>query len=148
MKVLAPILILAQLAVSSATAEMLVATRTIRSRSIIGPNDVAAIAGNAAGTFSKQNDIVGLESRVVLYQGRVIKKSDVGSAALVERNQIIALIFEKNGLSIATEARSLGRAGVGERLRVMNLGSRTTVSGIVQANGSVIVDGNSSTLSK
>ena len=40
---------------------------------------------------------------------------------------------------IATEGRALDRAGVGERLRVMNLGSRNTVTGTVAEDGAVLV---------
>ena len=35
----------------------------------------------------------------------------------------------------------MGRAGIGDSLRVMNLNSRSTVTGIVQADGTVAVGG-------
>jgi len=57
----------------------------------------------------------------------------------VDRNQIVPLVFKQGGLSITAEGRSLSRAAAGEIVRVMNLSSRTTVSGIVLANGSIQV---------
>ena len=38
-----------------------------------------------------------------------------------------------------TAAVTLARAGVGETVRVMNLSSRSTLSGRVQADGTVLV---------
>jgi flagellar basal body P-ring formation protein FlgA len=37
------------------------------------------------------------------------------------------------------DGRALGRAGIGDVVRVMNLGSRQTVSGLVLADGSIVV---------
>ncbi|MEM9971263.1 MAG: flagella basal body P-ring formation protein FlgA, partial [Pseudomonadota bacterium] len=42
-------------------------------------------------------------------------------------------------LTIRTEGRVLDRGAVGDRVRVMNLTSRSTVSGIVAAGGTVVV---------
>ncbi|NIR43626.1 MAG: flagella basal body P-ring formation protein FlgA, partial [Gemmatimonadetes bacterium] len=41
------------------------------------------------------------------------------------------------GIEIMTEGRALQRAAVGETIRVMNLSSRTTVSGQVAPDGSI-----------
>ncbi|WP_340425144.1 flagellar basal body P-ring formation chaperone FlgA [Yoonia sp. GPGPB17] len=54
---------------------------------------------------------------------------------VVERNQIVPLLFEKNGLIISTDGRALGRAGPGDTIRVMNIGSRTTVSATIGNDG-------------
>lgn len=136
---LAPLLIL--LCVSSAVAETLIAARTIRSQTILSAADLEISDHDTIGALTSVSDALGLETRVVLYAGRPIKDSDIGRVAIVERNQIVTLVFRKGGLSIATEARSLGRAGVGDRLRVINLASRKSVSGRVSEGGLVIVGG-------
>ena len=100
------------------------------------------------GELSRPEDVVGLEARVVLYEGRPILASDVGPAAIIERNQIVTLVFSKGTLSIATEARALGRGGIGDAIRVMNLASRNTVSGTVTPDGSVVVLNDQSALSQ
>ena len=51
----------------------------------------------------------------------------------------MTLVFLKGGLRIATEGRALGRGSEGEIIRVMNLSSRTTVSGRIQSDGSIEV---------
>lgn len=120
-------------------AETVVATRTIRSHAIIGPNDVTIKPVESSGSLSEIRDAVGKEARVVLYAGRPIRPGDVGPVALIERNQIVPLVFISGNIKISTEARSLGRGGEGDFIRVMNLSSRTTITGEISADGSVTV---------
>lgn len=133
------LLFLCILAGFPASAETLVAARTIRSQTILSPADVTLIAGTVPGAYTHPEQIAGLEARVILYAGRPVKTGDVGPAAIIERNQIITLRFQSGGLHIATDARALGRAGIGDTLRVMNLTSRNTVSGTVTQTGEVVV---------
>ena len=130
------------------TADTLVAARTIRSQTLLSASDVVVVQNDLPGELSRPEDVVGLEARVVLYEGRPILASDVGPAAIIERNQIVTLVFSKGTLSIATEARALGRGGIGDAIRVMNLASRNTVSGTVTPDGSVVVLNDQSALSQ
>ena len=132
-------LALALLAAGSATAETLVAARTISSRAILTADDLAIVERTVPGALRNPVDAIGLEARVVLYPGRPIRAADLVSPATIERNQIVILVFRSAGLTIATEGRSLDRAAVGDRIRAMNLSSRATVSGTVSADGSVRV---------
>jgi len=122
-----------------AQAQSVVATHTIRSQSILTPTDIELVEQSIPGTYISLDEVVGMEARVALYPGRPIRIEDIGPPALVERNQIVTLYYSVGGLTIATEARALGRGGVGDRLRVMNLASRNTVTGWVQADGSISV---------
>ena len=135
-RITAALLLLPFLA-TAALADVLVAARTVRSKSILMPEDILVQGGEVPGALEDPNTAIGLEARVVLYAGRPIRAGDVGPAAIIDRNQIITLIYRRGSLMIATEARALGRAGPGDTLRVMNLASRTTVTGRVAADGSV-----------
>ncbi|WP_299968603.1 flagellar basal body P-ring formation chaperone FlgA [uncultured Roseobacter sp.] len=120
-------------------ADVVVPTRTIRANAIITEMDVSAKAGEVANTFNRPTDVIGQEARTTLYAGRPIRFDDVGPPALVARNQIVPLRFESGGLLITTDGRSLERGGVGDRVRIMNLDSRTTLFGQVRPDGSVQV---------
>ncbi|NDK36327.1 flagellar basal body P-ring formation chaperone FlgA [Rhodovulum sulfidophilum] len=122
-----------------ADADILVATRSVRGQTILGPGDVTVVAGEAVGTLVAPEEAIGQEARVNLYAGRPIRIGDVGPPAIIERNQIVTLRYQSRGLSIAADARALDRAGVGDALRVMNLASRNTVTGFVAPDGSVVV---------
>lgn len=120
-------------------ADTIVATRVIRANSIIDAGAISLSPATVPGAIENPAEVLGLEARVSLYPGRPIRPGDVGPPALIERNQIVALVYMRGGLSILTEGRSLSRAAAGERARVMNLASRKSVSGIVQTDGSVQV---------
>jgi len=122
-------------------AETLVAARTIRSHSLLTAADVTVVRSETDGAFTVAGDVVGLEARVVLYEGRPISASDVGPAAVIDRNQIVTLVFRQGPLTIAAEGRSMARAGVGDQVRVMNLASRSIIGGQVQEDGTVLVSG-------
>ena len=63
----------------------------------------------------------------------------IKAAAMVERNQIVTLTYQVSGLVIRTEGRALARAGAGEVIEVMNLASKTKITGRVGLDGSVTV---------
>lgn len=120
-------------------AEIAIASRNIQPGEVLGPNDVMVIRGEALGAFENATQIVGSEAKVALYAGRAILAAQIAPAASVERNQIIEINFSSNGLSMTTEGRALGRGSVGQRIRVMNLASKTSIFGTIQNDGSVHV---------
>ena len=120
-------------------ADSLVATRTIRAQSVVQMDDVTLVAAAIPGALTGAEGALGLEARVAIYAGRPIKATDLGPPALIDRNQIVALAYQTGTLAILTEGRALNRGGVGDVIRVMNLASRSTVSGRVTANGTVQV---------
>ena len=122
-------------------AETVVASRTLRAQTIVTAGDLALIEDNIPGMRNSIEQAIGLETKAILYAGRPIAIGDLGPAAIVERNQIIALVYKKYGLTIRADGRSLERAGPGEIVRVMNLSSKTTLSGVVAPDGSVHVGG-------
>lgn len=120
-------------------AETVVATRTIRAQQIVMADDLRVVAGDTPGMAGEIGQIAGLEARRILYAGRPVSPRDVGPPALVERNQIVLLGFRIGGLQITTDGRAMSRGGHGDRVRVINLSSRTTVSGTIDADGTVWV---------
>lgn len=120
-------------------AESVVPTRTIRANAMISENDVTLKSLQNANAFSRVVDVIGQEARTTLYAGRPILFDDIGPPALIGRNEIVTLKYEGSGLMIVTEGRSLQRGGVGDRIRIMNLDSRATLFGQVQADGTVRV---------
>lgn len=127
------------LAASPAAADIVVPARTIPALSVIGPDDLVMHDAIIPGSIENPDDIIGMETRIALFAGRPIRPSDVGFPAVVNRNQIVPLVFANGGLMIETEGRALDRAGPGEVIRVMNLASRSTVSARIGADGKAYV---------
>jgi flagella basal body P-ring formation protein FlgA len=134
-----PSLALAMLAAAPLAAETLVAATTIRGSALIGPADVAVVPEVTPGALSEPSAAVGMEARVNLYPGRAIRAGDLRPPAVIDRNQIVTLRYDGGGIQIVTEGRSLDRAAAGERLRVLNLSSRNTVTAVAAAPGLAVV---------
>lgn len=135
---------LASQPVSAPAEQMVVAARTIKAGERISAADVAMqpkpdtlrVAGETVGDPA---DVVGLETRVAIYAGRPLRRGDLGPPTVVERNQIVTILFKHGTLSIRSEARALEAGGIGERIRVMNLDSRKIVTGAVAGADLVVM---------
>lgn len=127
------------IAAAPLAAETLVAARTLRAQTILGPDDLVQAEGTLPGTAADPAEVIGLETRVAIYQGRPIRLADLGPPAIVDRNQAVTLTYAAGPLTITAEGRALARGGAGDRIRVMNIASRTTLSGIVAGDGSILI---------
>ncbi len=120
-------------------ADTVFAAHTLRAQTILTAQDIFVKDVDISGAITDPAEVIGMETRVALYAGRPIRAGDVAPPALVDRNQLVPLYFHSNGLSITAEGRALERAGAGEFIRVMNLSSRSTVTGRVMTDGRVMV---------
>lgn len=120
-------------------ADSLIATRVIGAQEILSAEDMVLVAADIPGALTDPVGAIGQETRIAIYPGRPIRVQDIGAAALIERNQMISLIFQTGSLAILTEGRALDRGGVGDVIEVMNLSSRNKVSGRVGQDGAVHV---------
>jgi flagella basal body P-ring formation protein FlgA len=130
---------LATLAAAPGFAATVAAVRPIRAQSVVTPSDLTILEDETPGAVASIEEAVGLEAKVTLYPGRPILPSQLGPPALVERNQLVRMVFVRGPLAIEAEGRALDRGGLGERVRIMNLASKQIVIGAVAENGSVEV---------
>lgn len=133
------IALLSALLATPVPADIVVPAHTIRPQSVIAPGDLTLRPLPGVEGFDSVDDVIGLEARVALYPGRPIRLRDVGPPAMVERNQLVLLVFSRGGLEIRAEGRALDRAGKGEMIKVMNTASRNIVMGVVRPDGTVLV---------
>ena len=132
--------LLAMLLGTVSAAETVTVMHPVRAGVELSADDLGFLDQAASDGFGDPRDVIGLEARVNLYPGRPIRTRDVGQPTVVERNAVVPLIFRRGGLTITLEGRALGRAGAGEPIRVMNLSSRTTVTGVATEVGAVVVN--------
>jgi flagella basal body P-ring formation protein FlgA len=125
----------------TALGDSLVAARTLPAGSVIGAGDVMLVDADIPEALTSVAAAVGQEARIAVYAGRPIRSRDLGAPTLVERNALVTLVYRSGGLTIIAEGRALDRAGEGETIRAMNLASKSTVSGRVSADGTIIVGG-------
>jgi flagella basal body P-ring formation protein FlgA len=137
------LLILVALA-GPAAAESLVATRVLPAGTVVAPGDLALVDAEIAGALTRVDEAAGRETRVAIYPGRPLRAADLQAPTLVDRNARVEIVYRRGALTILAEGRALDRAGAGEALRVMNLASRSTVTGRVGEDGRVHVGGEGS----
>lgn len=100
------------------TSRNIVAGERIREGDIIDAN----------GEVSQSLDILGLEARRNLYQGQAVTFANFREPIMVKRNAIVRMQYATGALKITTEGRALDQGSTGDLVRVMNLGSRQTVT--------------------
>lgn len=84
---------------------------------------------------------VGKTARLTLLPGHAISYSAISSRKLVVNGSEVKLIFAEGGLTIVTSGSALQDGAVGDVVHVRNSDSGVTVSGAVQSDGSIRVDG-------
>ena len=122
-----------------AWADSLVATRTLRAGTLVGPDDLTLVSAALDGALTDPTQAIGRETRVAIYAGKPVMAADLGPPTLIERNQLVTLVFRSGGLAISTEGRALDRGAEGDLIKVMNLGSRTTVTGRIGPDSTILV---------
>ncbi|GIT91626.1 flagella basal body P-ring formation protein FlgA [Jannaschia pagri] len=122
-----------------AGAQSVMVLHPVRAGDALGADALSFAEITIPDGFDDPRDLIGLEARVNLYPGRPVRQREVGMPTVIQRNAVVPLIFRRGGLVITLEGRALQRAGDGEPVRVMNLSSRSTVTGIATASGAVIV---------
>lgn len=136
----AAVLLGALLTAAPAAADTVEAVRTLRTGTVVLPGDVEIVHGEPrSGLARSLDEVIGKELRSSIHRGRPVRLADLGPPTLVRRNDIVTLFFRHGALSIRGEGRALGDGGMGERLRVMNLDSRMTVTGRISGPGLVEV---------
>lgn len=119
--------------------QSVVALSGIRAQTVITAQMVALAEADTLGAYTALAQVIGMEARINIYPGRAIMLDALGAPAILERNQNVVMRFTRGALTIYSEGRVLDRAGVGERVRVMNMDSKTVIFGRVGADGVIEV---------
>ncbi len=124
---------------TSLHADALTTTRAIRPATVLAATDLILLKDTIPGALTSPSEAVGYETKVTLYPGQPIRPEHIGPPTLVDRNQLVEVVYRTATLTIRTEGRALDRGAAGERIRVMNLSSRSTISGVVTDSGLILV---------
>ena len=123
----------------AAAADSVVATRLIPAQTLVSAEDITLVEADIPGAATDPAEVAGRALRSIVYPGHAVRLADLTSATEIDRNQSVTLVFRKGPLTITTEGRALGRGGMGDTIRVLNLESRKTVVGRIMAGGTVVV---------
>ncbi|TGN54318.1 flagellar basal body P-ring formation protein FlgA [Paracoccus liaowanqingii] len=122
----------------AAAAGGLGAARTLPAGSVIAAADLTVIDTDRPG-LTDPSAAIGMQTRITVYEGRPLHANMLRPPRLITRNQVVRLSFQRGALRIDTEGRALSDGAAGELIRVMNMGSRSTVSAQVMSDGTLEV---------
>jgi flagellar basal body P-ring formation protein FlgA len=89
------------------------------------------------GVIALRSALVGKVAHRTLLPGKPISLNSVDDPRAVLNGTRVKIIFEEGGLSISTFAIALQSGSIGDVVRVRNLDSGLTISGVVQADGTI-----------
>jgi flagellar basal body P-ring formation protein FlgA len=93
------------------------------------------------GAFLDRADLIGKVARRTLLPGRPVPAMAVEEPRALSIGALTQIVYEKDGISIVTTAQALQNGYAGQMVQVRNLDSNIVVTGIVQPDGSVLVNG-------
>jgi flagella basal body P-ring formation protein FlgA len=99
------------------------------------------IQGSVDSMVRSRSGIVGKMARRTLLPGRAIQPVALNNPRAVVNGAEVRLIYIDGGLMIVTSASALQDGAVGDTIKVRNVDSGLTVSGVIQPDGSVRVSG-------
>ncbi|MEO0427899.1 MAG: flagellar basal body P-ring formation chaperone FlgA [Pseudomonadota bacterium] len=134
----AHVLVLSAMALPARGAEQAVrAARLLPPGTVLAAADLTVMNAGDHASPSLLRPLVGMRLRHAIAAGAAIGPRDVARPYVIERNRLVVMRYLAGGLVIRTEGRALGSAALGERVSVMNLTSKETVTAIATGAGSV-----------
>ena len=120
-------------------ADSVVATRDIAKGAVISADDVTTVAMEIPMAISSLDMALGLMALGPISAGQVLRPDQLTAPVLIERNALVTLAFRTETLEIRTEGRALTQGRPGDVIEIMNLSSRTRVTGQIAQDGTVVV---------
>ncbi len=99
-----------------------------RPASQIGPDVVTAM-----------NDLIGMIPRRALKAGEMVRQADLAKPILVEKNQVVAVIYASSGLTLSMRGRAQSSGAMGDTIRVQNPQSKRMIEGVVTGPAQVTI---------
>ncbi len=116
---------------------------TLRNGDIIGALDIDYIELPAFklsnGTLLKEEDIVNMTPRRVTAAGKPLISNDLEQPKMVERGDVITLVFADGPMQLTVKGKSLQAGAMGDTIRVSNTDSNKNLQGTVTAHREVTI---------
>ena len=105
--------------------------------------DTGPIGGKLSHEFIilAETGLVGMTARRALTADRPVRSYDVEPPVVVERGELVSLVYRVGPLTLSAQARALENGGEGQFIRFVNLQSNRTVEAWVEGPGRASVLG-------
>lgn len=126
------------------TVEVPVLVRGIQRNSVVGPEDIDWVKVRAhtlaGGIATDPADLVGMAAQRTLRPGEPLRLRDLAEPSLVEKGEMVTMILKTPLMTLTAKGRAMEDAPLGATVRLQNLRSNKTITGVVTAARTVEVD--------
>jgi flagella basal body P-ring formation protein FlgA len=128
-------------AASARGVEALTYARSLAAGETIGASDLAwtKVAGMPAGAPRDSAAVIGMAAKRPLRAGQTVSMNDVGVPDVIKKDDIIAVSYSTDGVSLTLQAKALQAAGTGDVLNVMNPASKKIIQALAIGPGQAVV---------
>ena len=121
--------------------QALIYTRNIQAGEILSASDLnwsddAVAANDSPGD---PDAAIGKAARRPLRSGAVVQAHDLAAPRVVKREEMVAVAFESDGLSLTLQGKAMADAGVGDAIQVLNPQSKKVIEAVVTGPGRAAV---------
>jgi flagella basal body P-ring formation protein FlgA len=121
--------------------DVLAYARNLAAGEIVQPADIvwAKAAAAPADSPSDPDVVIGMAARRALRAGATVSARDVGAAQVIKAGEIIAVVYEADGVSLSLQGKAMAAGGVGESISVQNTTSKKFIQAVVTGPGQAAV---------
>lgn len=121
--------------------EVLTYARSLTVGEIVQPADLVwgPAAAAPADAPSDADQVIGLAAKRPLRAGAAVSGRDVGQAQVIKSGELVTVIYEDGGISLALQGKAMSAAAIGEPLNVQNVQSKKVVQAVVSGPGQAVV---------
>lgn len=117
---------------------------TMKAGTIIGARDIDYVELEEKDLrpdmLVNANDLIGMTPRRLTMAGKPLKAIDIESPIIVQRGDIVTMMFQQGGLTLTASGKALQDGAKGDQIRVLNQISNKTIEGFVTASKEVTVE--------
>jgi flagellar basal body P-ring formation protein FlgA len=114
---------------------------TIRENWLVDRDFSTSPFGRKSGMIDSHAALIGKIARRTLLPGVPIPLNAISEPKLVSNGEKVRIVYSEGGMTITTYGSALQSGSVGDIISVRNLDSGLTISGVVQSDGSISVNG-------
>ena len=121
--------------------DVLTYARNLAAGEIVQPADLiwGKAAAAPADTPSDPDAVIGMAAKRALRAGSSVSARDVGAAQVIKAGEIITVLYEADGISLALQGKAMAAGGVGETISVQNTASKKLIQALVSGPGQAVV---------
>ena len=121
--------------------QILAYARDIAAGEVIRSDDVewSRTAMPLPGAPRDAEAVVGMAARRPLHQGTAVAQHDVTQPQVIKRDDVIALIYSQDGVTLTLQAKALENAVAGQSFNVLNPESKKVIQAVAAGPGQAVV---------